>query len=162
MELVPLNPPKKTNRMIWVMLGISLVLFLLAVFVAPHADSLPGQPAPVKLQWGTNASSADHALLDSGVQQALPEQTNATTVSGQCNVYDAGLNAAVGDVCLLGSDDQKFWFVLGACQVLPGVSGSVAFDPVTTGFQWLTFSVDAGGTVAGQVDCRINGKGGAL
>ena len=109
--------------------------------------------------FGTRAAPFYTVLLDGGPQQSVALAVdNSILLSVVCTSQDAGTNAALGAISVLGSNDAVNFVQLGSSQSLPGVSGIVAWDPISSGMSWIAVAVDGGGTVAGTVQCTYNGK----
>ena len=133
---------------------LTALMGALAAYAAPSNQAHPVNIIPF--------GSAGNVLLDGGVQRSswVPV-AGAYTLAVACTGTDAGSNAALGSIALLGSIDASDAgaVVLGSALALPGNSGTVAWDPITTGMQFLGVQVDGGGTSAGTVYCTIFGKG---
>jgi hypothetical protein len=120
-------------------------------------------PVNVLVTWSVPpAGPAGVALLDAGPQQSnWVNVANSPVVSIICVGLDAGTNAALGSLILVGSNDKVLQIPLATTLALPGMGYTdVGWDPVTTGMTYLAVQVDGGGTVAGAVQCSLTGKGG--
>lgn len=99
------------------------------------------------------------ALLDAGVQKStwMPVE-NSNVVSVICTTQDAGAAPAFGSATLLGSNDGTNSIVIEAAATLPAITGSMGWDPVTTGSAYVAVQLDAG-VASGYVSCTLQGKG---
>ncbi len=157
MELVHSRPVRRaTARAAAIFGAIALGLFALSAFSATP----PGNATPVI--WGTLADASTSTLLDSGTQTSMFFPNPAGVDAIVCVSTDAGTNAALGTITLLGSNDGTLAHsvVLGSAQILPAPSGVIAWDPINSGVAFYALQADGGGTVAGAVSCSLNNTGG--
>lgn len=128
-------------------------------FAASALSTPPGTPIPVL--FGVLADAGVTALLDSGVQQSMCFPNPQGTDSVICTNQDAGTNNASGTVTLLGSNTcaPNSFVVVGSVAQLPGVSGAVGWTGVVAGTGFYAVQVDAGGAVAGSVQCTLANQG---
>ena len=113
------------------------------------------------IPFGTAAS----ALLDGGPQTSTwVAAPNNFILNVTCTAQDAGTNASLGCVQLEGSNSATAATAvpMGNSQCFAGNGSTVSVDPIYTGFQFLAVQVDGGGTVAGSVQCTLNGRGGNI
>jgi hypothetical protein len=140
------------------------IIAALAV-LAVAALALAG-PSNVPLQFGVIPFGASAtALLDGGTQtSSWVAAPNNYILNVSCTAQDAGANAALGCIQLEGSNTASAatQVAMGSPQCFPGNGGTLAVDPIYTGFQFLAVQVDGGGTVAGSVQCTMNGRGGSI
>jgi hypothetical protein len=149
---------KRQRRGVHVMAAVFAALAMV-VFAFSALATAPGTPIPIA--WGVVADAGTFALLDSGVQTSIPFPNPQGTDGIICTNQDAGTNNASGAVTLLGSNTAaaNSWVVVGSATLMPGVSGAVGWTGVLAGTAYYAVQVDAGGAVAGSVQCTLSSQG---